>query len=164
MLHDLGKLVTLDAILRKPGTLTPEEYGLIQAHAAVGDRILQPLRFLAREAKAARHHHERYDGKGYPDGLAGEAIPFTARVVTVADCFDAMTSDRPYRGARPLPVARDEILAVAGAQLDPAIVAAFAAIPLSRLADLSRSHDSDVAADPRELLAACPQAAAVMAS
>ena len=164
MLHDLGKLVMLDSILRKPGQLTPEEYALIQAHTVVGHRILQPLRFLAREAKAARHHHERYDGKGYPDGLAGEAIPFTARVVTVADVFDAMTSDRPYRTARPLPVARDEILAVAGTQLDPTIVDAFATIPLSRLAEISRSYQSEVAGDPREALAECPQAAAVMAS
>jgi response regulator RpfG family c-di-GMP phosphodiesterase len=163
MLHDLGKLVMLDSILRKPGSLTAEEYGLIQAHTVVGGRILQPLRFLAREAMATRHHHERYDGKGYPDGLAGEAIPLTARVVTVADCFDAMTSDRPYRGARPLAVAREDIFAAAGTQLDPVIVDAFVTIPLPRLAEISRSYQSEAVGDPGEVLARCPQAAAVMA-
>ncbi len=140
MLHDLGKLVMLDSILRKPGALTAEEYALIQSHPTVGDRILQPLKFLAQEAKAVRHHHERYDGKGYPDGLTGEQIPFIARVVSVADVFDAMTSNRPYRRARPLAVAREEILTVAGTQVDPAVAEVFATIPLARLAEIANSY------------------------
>ena len=168
MLHDLGKLVMLDSLLRKPGKLTPEEYALIQAHTVVGDRILQPLRFLAREAKAVRHHHERFDGGGYPDRLKGDAIPFTARIVTVADVFDAMTSDRPYRAARPLADARDEIVAVSGTQLDPVASQAFAAIPLPRLAEISRQHHAERStADADDLLAGtigCAQAEAVMAS
>src|SRR5207247_1439821 len=103
MLHDLGKLAIMDNILRKPRQLTEEEFELIRTHPVVGDKILKPLRFLSCEAKAVRHHHERYDGKGYPDGLKGDDIPLIARVVTVADAFDAMTSDRPYRSKRPLP-------------------------------------------------------------
>jgi response regulator RpfG family c-di-GMP phosphodiesterase len=168
MLHDLGKLVMLDSILRKPGKLTPEEYALIQGHPVVGDRILEPLRFLAKEAQGVRHHHERYDGKGYPDGLAGDGIPFIARVVTVADVFDAMTSDRPYRSARPLDVARDEILAVAGSQVDPAVAEVFASIPLPRLGEISQMfHAASGAADPADPLTrtfGCAQADAVMAS
>src|SRR5204863_227559 len=85
MLHDLGKLAIMDNILRKPRQLTEEEFELIRTHPVVGDKILKPLRFLACEAKAVRHHHERYDGKGYPDGLKGDDIPLIARVVTVAD-------------------------------------------------------------------------------
>lgn len=166
MLHDLGKLVMLDSLLRKPGKLTAEEYALIQAHTVVGDRILQPLRFLAHEAKAVRHHHERFDGAGYPDRLKGEAIPFTARLVTVADVFDAMTSDRPYRAARPLADARDEIVAVAGTQLDPVAAQAFASIPLVQLAEISRQHHAErTTADADDLFAGsvgCAQAEAVL--
>lgn len=165
MLHDLGKLVMLDSILRKTGTLTPEEYELVKGHPVVGDRILEPLRFLVREAKAVRHHHERYDGRGYPDGLAGDAIPFTARVVTVADCFDAMTSDRPYRSARSLSNAREEVLAVSGAQLDPVVAHAFSTIPFARLEEISVMYHAEAgAADPSDPITqlVCPQAAAVL--
>src|SRR5262249_29633011 len=85
MLHDLGKLVIMDNILRKPRQLTEEEFELIRTHPVVGDKILKPLRFLACEAKAVRHHHERYDGKGYPDGLKGDDIPLIARAVSAPD-------------------------------------------------------------------------------
>jgi response regulator RpfG family c-di-GMP phosphodiesterase len=137
MLHDLGKLVMLDSVLHKRGKLTSEEYGLIQMHPAVGDRILEPLKFLARESRAVRHHHERWDGRGYPDGLRGDQIPVIARVVTVADAFDAMTSDRPYRRAMSLGEARHELTRVAGTQLDPHMVAAFESVPMSSLAEIS---------------------------
>ncbi|MBI2218370.1 MAG: response regulator [Candidatus Rokubacteria bacterium] len=166
MLHDLGKLVMLDSILRKPGKLTPEEYGLIQMHPGVGDRILQPLKFLVPESRAVRHHHERYDGRGYPDGLRGEEIPPLARVVTVADAFDAMTSDRPYRGAMPLAAAREELLRVSGTQVDPTVVAAFAAIPISRLDEVSaRYHERRGTVDnpaPLGETVVCAQAEAVV--
>ncbi|MBI2159273.1 MAG: response regulator [Candidatus Rokubacteria bacterium] len=141
MLHDLGKLVILDNILRKPRQLTEEEFELIRSHPVVGDKILKPLRFLSCEAKAVRHHHERYDGKGYPDSLKGEDIPLIARVVTVADAFDAMTSDRPYRDRRPLEAAVEEILRGAGTQFDPVAAEAFVTIPIARLEQVSRHFD-----------------------
>jgi response regulator RpfG family c-di-GMP phosphodiesterase len=141
MLHDLGKLVIMDNILRKPRQLTEEEFELIRTHPVVGDKILRPLRFLACEAKAVRHHHERYDGKGYPDGLKGDDIPLIARVVTVADAFDAMTSDRPYRSKRPLATAMEEIVRGAGTQFDPVAADAFSTIPLARLEQISHHLD-----------------------
>src|SRR5881296_3186278 len=141
MLHDLGKLVMLDNILRKPRQLTEEEFELVRSHPVVGDKILKPLRFLSCEAKAVRHHHERYDGKGYPDGLTGEDIPLIARVVTVADAFDAMTSDRPYRGKRPLEAALEEISRGARTQFDPVAADAFVKIPVARLELISRQFD-----------------------
>jgi response regulator RpfG family c-di-GMP phosphodiesterase len=141
MLHDLGKLVIMDNILRKPRQLTEEEFELIRTHPVVGDKILKPLRFLACEAKAVRHHHERYDGKGYPDGLKGDDIPLIARVVSVADAFDAMTSDRPYRSKRPLAMAMEEIVRGAGTQFDPLAADAFSTIPLARLEQISRHLD-----------------------
>jgi response regulator RpfG family c-di-GMP phosphodiesterase len=141
MLHDLGKLVIMDNILRKPRQLTEEEFELIRTHPVVGDKILAPLRFLACEAKAVRHHHERYDGKGYPDGLKGDDIPLIARVVTVADAFDAMTSDRPYRSKRPLSTAMEEIVRGAGTQFDPVAADAFSTIPLARLEQISHHLD-----------------------
>jgi len=141
MLHDLGKLVIMDNILRKPRQLTEEEFELIRTHPVVGDKILKPLRFLSCEAKAVRHHHERYDGKGYPDGLKGNDIPLIARVVTVADAFDAMTSDRPYRSKRPLAVALEEIGRGAGTQFDPTAADAFSTIPLARLEQISQHLD-----------------------
>ena len=141
MLHDLGKLVILDNILRKPRQLTEEEFELIRSHPVVGDKILKPLRFLSCEAKAVRHHHERYDGKGYPDSLKGEDIPFIARVVTVADAFDAMTSDRPYRGKRPVEAAIEEIARGSRTQFDPIVAEAFIAIPVARLERITRHFD-----------------------
>jgi response regulator RpfG family c-di-GMP phosphodiesterase len=141
MLHDLGKLVILDNILRKPRQLTEEEFELIRSHPVVGDKILRPLRFLSCEARAVRHHHERYDGKGYPDGIKGEAIPLIARVVTVADAFDAMTSNRPYRSKRPVEAALNEIARNAGTQFDPVIAEAFVSIPVSQLEQISRHFD-----------------------
>ena len=137
LLHDLGKLVIPDTILRKPGRLTAEEYELVKNHTVVGDKILTPLRFLAREAQAVRHHHERFDGKGYPDGLAGEDIPLLVRVVTVADAFDAMTSDRSYRRALPLEAALEQIERFSGTQFDPDVARLFLTIPSARLIEIS---------------------------
>jgi putative nucleotidyltransferase with HDIG domain len=137
ILHDLGKLTMLDPILSKPGHLTPEEYLLVKDHVEVGHRILKPLGFLDRESLAVRHHHERWDGKGYPDGLAGEQIPLIARIVTTADTFDAMTSDRSYRTALPFETAIAEIERGAGTQFDPCVVDAFLGVPRQRLLDIS---------------------------
>jgi response regulator RpfG family c-di-GMP phosphodiesterase len=141
MLHDLGKLVIMDNILLKPRQLTEEEFELIRSHPVVGDKILKPLRFLSCEARAVRHHHERYDGKGYPDALTGEDIPLIARVVTVADAFDAMTSDRPYRAKRPVEAAVAEVIRGARTQFDPLVAEAFVTIPIARLAEISRHLD-----------------------
>jgi putative nucleotidyltransferase with HDIG domain len=138
MLHDLGKLSIMDTILRKPDRLTPEEFAIIKSHPLVGAKILEPLRFLTRETCAVRHHHERFDGSGYPDGLRGEDIPLVARVVTVADVFDAITSNRPYRTALPLDAAREEIARGCGSHFDPVVVEAFLRIPLARLEQLNR--------------------------
>lgn len=142
MLHDLGKLSIMDTILRKPDRLTEEEFTLIKAHPVIGDRILQPLKFLSREACAVRHHHERFDGTGYPDGLRGDSIPLVARVVAVADVFDAITSSRPYRTALPLDLARDEIERGRGSHFDPDVAGAFLTIPLARLAEINRHYET----------------------
>lgn len=124
-IHDLGKVSIADGTLNKPGKLTPEEVQLIQRHAPDGAEILSTLSMFRQAAILVRHHHERWDGKGYPDGLAGTAIPFGARVIAVADTYDAMTSDRSYRRALPHHVAMAEIRRSAGTQFDPDIVAAF---------------------------------------
>ena len=142
MLHDLGKLSIMDTILRKPERLTAEEFTIVKSHPSVGAKILEPLRFLTREICAVRHHHERWDGTGYPAGLGGEDIPMVARVVTVADIFDAITSNRPYRTALALEEAREEIARGSGTHFDPAMVAGFLRIPLDRLDGITRHYES----------------------
>ena len=142
MLHDLGKLSIMDTILRKPERLTAEEFTIIKSHPVVGAKILEPLRFLARETCAVRHHHERWDGTGYPVGLVREDIPIVARVVTVADVFDAITSNRPYRTALDLDEARAEITRGSGAHFDPAVVEAFVRVPLERLEEINRHYET----------------------
>jgi putative nucleotidyltransferase with HDIG domain len=149
MLHDLGKLSIMDTILRKPDRLTEEEFAIIKAHPVVGERILKPLRFLNREACAVRSHHERFDGSGYPDGLKGENIPLVARIVTVADVFDAVTSNRPYRTALPVDAAREEIARGRGTHFDPQVADAFASIPTERLVEITRHYESLVSAPLR---------------
>ncbi len=142
LLHDLGKLVVLDSVLHKPGRLTKEEYALVMRHPLVADKILKPLRFLAQESKAIRHHHERWDGRGLPDGLKGEEIPLAARIVTVADSYDAMTSTRAYRSALPVEVAISEVLRGAKSQFDPTVTEAFASIQRARLLEISRYYST----------------------
>ncbi len=160
ILHDLGKLVVMDSILQKPGRLTNEELVQMRGHPLSAAKILRPLRFLAQEADAIKRHHERFDGKGYPDGLAGEDIPLPARIVTVADSFDAMTSKRPYRSAIPLEKAVEEILSHAGAQFDPVVTEAFARIPLDRLSEINRFYDNERDSMPDTPAPAAPAAAA----
>ncbi|HKZ05657.1 MAG TPA: HD domain-containing phosphohydrolase, partial [Methylomirabilota bacterium] len=99
LLHDIGKIGVPESLLRKRGTLTGEEWAVMRQHPVIGARIVAPFEFFAGGAMVIRHHHERWDGSGYPDGLAGGAIPLGARVVAVADVLDALTSDRPYRAA-----------------------------------------------------------------
>ena len=129
LLHDVGKVAVPDAILYKPEPLTDEERALMARHPVIGAQIIRGIDFLGEAYKVVRHHHERWDGAGYPDGLAGHDIPLPARVFAVADTLDALTTDRPYRDATSLRTAREVIRAAAGTQFDPAIVAAFDAVP-----------------------------------
>ncbi len=99
VVHDVGKIAVPDAILLKPGSLTPEEWKLIQEHPAIGERICAPLKSFRVVLPIIRHHHEKLDGSGYPDGLRGEAIPVTARVLQIVDVYDALTTERPYKKA-----------------------------------------------------------------
>jgi len=110
--------------LRKPGPLSPDEWQIMRAHPVIGAQIVAPFEFFEGAARAIRHHHERWDGSGYPDGLARQAIPLEARIVAVADVFDALTSARPYRGALARDAARALLVHEAGRTLDETIVAA----------------------------------------
>jgi HD-GYP domain-containing protein (c-di-GMP phosphodiesterase class II) len=125
LLHDIGKIGIRDNVLLKPMKLTPDEWKLIEGHPAHADRILAPIRFLDRARLVVRAHHERFDGKGFPEGIAGEAIPLGARIVAVADAFDAMTTDRPYRKGMPFDVAVVELRRHAGTQFDPGVIEKF---------------------------------------
>jgi putative two-component system response regulator len=134
LLHDIGKIGVSDEILRKNGPLTAEEFEQIKRHPALGARILRQVPFLAPHLPIVELHHERPDGRGYPFGLRGEDIPLDARIVHVADAFDAMTSARAYRAARPAAVAFDELERFPGTQFDAACVEAL-------LAAMPANHD-----------------------
>jgi len=125
ILHDIGKIYIRESILRKPGPLTPEEWVEMKQHATIGADLLKSISYLSDAIPIIRHHHERWDGKGYPDGLAGEDIPQGARIVSVADCFDAMTTARIYHDAVPKEVAINEIKTESGVRYDPLVVDAF---------------------------------------
>jgi HD-GYP domain-containing protein (c-di-GMP phosphodiesterase class II) len=125
MLHDVGKIALDRQILNKPGKLSSEDLELVRQHPSWGQSIIEPLKLSPWEMAIVRHHHERYDGKGYPDGLVGQAIPLPARIISVADAFDAMTSDRPYRNAMGLRDALAELERGAGSQFDPEVVKTF---------------------------------------
>jgi cyclic di-GMP phosphodiesterase len=128
-LHDIGKMAIPDAILRKPGKLTADEQELMREHCARGYNILRKIPFLSEAAEIVYAHQEHYDGSGYPRGLSGHMIPVGARIFSIADTLDAITSDRPYRGAKGFDVARLEILRCSGTQFDPAVVEVFLKIP-----------------------------------
>jgi putative nucleotidyltransferase with HDIG domain len=124
VLHDIGKVRVPEAILNKPGPLTDDEWVVMRTHPEVGERILEPIQSLRAILPIVRHHHERWDGDGYPDRLTGRAIPLGARIVAVCDAYRAMTEDRPYRAALPEDEARRELESCAGSQFDPDCVAA----------------------------------------
>jgi HD-GYP domain-containing protein (c-di-GMP phosphodiesterase class II) len=124
-LHDIGKVGIPEHILCKAGALTPDEWEVMRTHPLLGAQIVEPIAFLRDAVELIRHHHERFDGRGYPDGLAGEEIPVEARIFSVADSFDAMTSDRPYRESIGIERALDEIRAGSGSQWDPDVVTVF---------------------------------------
>jgi putative two-component system response regulator len=125
ILHDIGKIGVKDWILLKPGSLTSEEYEQIKQHPQIGAGIIDQMRFAPDVAPMIRGHHEHWDGRGYPDGLAGEEIPLGARIISIVDSFDAMTTDRPYRRAMPTETALLELERGAGTQFDPTLLTVF---------------------------------------
>jgi response regulator RpfG family c-di-GMP phosphodiesterase len=129
LLHDIGKIGVPDAILLKPDRLTPAEWEEMRRHPQIGWTILKSIDFLDVPAEIVLSHQERWDGGGYPRGLSGDAIPIGARIFAIADCYDAMTTDRPYRRRTTAEAARDEIRRCTGSQFDPAAAEAFLSIP-----------------------------------
>ena len=119
ILHDVGKIGVPDAVINKPGKLTDEEFAEIRKHPAKGAKILENIKEMPNLSTGAHWHHERYDGKGYPDRLLGEAIPAEARIIGVADAYDAMTSNRSYRRSMPQSAVREQIEKGKGTQFDP---------------------------------------------
>ena len=153
-LHDVGKIGVRESVLNKPAKLTEEEYLHIMEHTVIGEKILTPLlRDRPRILQVVRSHHERIDGGGLPDGLRGDAIPFAARIVTVVDAFDAMTTGRAYRPPMPPTAVMEELRTEAGRQFDAAVVGAFeraygdvAALPIATPIAVGALHDAAVAA------------------
>jgi HD-GYP domain-containing protein (c-di-GMP phosphodiesterase class II) len=125
LLHDIGKVGIPESILTKPGPLSPAEWEVMRTHPDVGAQIVTPIRLLGDSVDVVRFHHERFDGGGYPSGLKGQAIPLAARIFSIVDAFDAITTDRPYRKAQTAEQALAEIQRFAGTQFDPELVEAF---------------------------------------
>ena len=140
LLHDVGKIGVPEAVLQKPGKLTTEEFDQMKKHPEVGARILQDIKQIKDIIPGVLYHHERFDGKGYPSGLAGENIPIMGRILCLADCFDAMTSNRTYRKALPLEVALIEIRRCSGTQFDPRLAEAFLKIDIEEFRGLMANH------------------------
>jgi len=150
LLHDIGKVGIPDAVLLKPGSYTDQEYTAMKAHPAIGDRLLKPVDMLAEERQIVRSHHERWDGRGYPDGLAGEEIPLPARIVGIADAIDAMTTHRVYRHAQPISFCLAQLQAGSGSQFDPAIVhAATTMIEVGQIRTLARNDMPNATIQPQ---------------
>ena len=143
LVHDIGKIGLPAGLLEKPGALTLDERREMQRHSEIGERILGNVDTYSEIAGIVRHHHERVDGQGYPDGLAGDAIPLLSRIIAVADAYNAMTSDRPYRDAMPSRVARLRLAQAVETQFDTAVVAAFEAILAGASEDYRLARDAD---------------------
>jgi HD-GYP domain-containing protein (c-di-GMP phosphodiesterase class II) len=143
LLHDVGKVGVPEAILNKPGPLDEDEWLIMRMHPEMGVQMVSGINSLHPAVEVIRSHHERWDGRGYPSGLAGEEIPLSARVFSVCDAFDAMTSDRPYRRALPFDQAVEQIIAGTGTQFDPAMAEAF--VSIANLEDLHASLHTPVA-------------------
>ena len=148
MIHDIGKIGVPDAILTKPDSLTPRERSVIEQHPVIAVRILQKMSFLEREVAVVRHHHEKWNGRGYPDGLANASIPLGARILAVADTFDALTSDRSYHNSRSVDEAMGIVADSSGYDFDPEVVKAF----VSWVENVRSQFDSDDRFTPSELL------------
>jgi HD-GYP domain-containing protein (c-di-GMP phosphodiesterase class II) len=138
LLHDVGKVAVPDAILFKPGPLTPEERAIIERHPVTGTEIVRDIEFLGAARDVIRSHHERWDGTGYPDRLAGTDIPLSARAFAVADTLDALTTNRPYRRASSFPKARAIIVGDSGTHFDPEIITAYESLPDAVLQEIRR--------------------------
>src|SRR3954451_17329173 len=150
LLHDVGKIGIPDHVLHNPDPLSFEEWAVMRQHPVIGERILEPLPGLADVARAVRHEHERWDGTGYPDGLAGEEIPLAARVVLACDAYHALVSDRPYRSALQQEEALRELELCAGTQFDPAVIEALVGCVRDPAAGDSAGAEADDAAAPFE--------------
>src|SRR5256714_14598752 len=153
-LHDIGKMAIPDAILRKPGALTPEETEIMREHCFRGYQMLKKIPFLAEASEIVYSHQERYDGSGYPRGLKGDEIPLGARIFSVADTLDAITSDRPYRAAQSIRAAREEITRCSASQFDPDVVRTFQSMPESIWLDLRQEIDAQVISFAKEKMTA----------
>jgi hypothetical protein len=143
LVHDIGKIGLPAGLLEKPGALTLDERREMQRHSEIGERILENVETYAEIAAVVRHHHERMDGNGYPDGLMGESIPLLARIIAVADAYNAMTSDRPYRDAMPTRVARLRLAQAVETQFDTSVVAAFEAILAGASEEYRKAQSSE---------------------
>ncbi len=143
ILHDIGKVGVSGKIIRKPGALDASEMAVMRQHPVIGAEIMRPVELLAEAAEIVHHHHEHYDGSGYPDGLGGDQIPIGSRIVLVADAFNAMTTDRPYRKARPKNEALQVLKKHSGKQFDPRVVGA-----LESIVDLVETHRLDARRAP----------------
>jgi len=145
ILHDVGKLGIRDGILNKPGGLTEEEFAVMRQHTAIGAQIMEPIRMLKEIIPGIRNHHETWDGNGYPDKLRGEEIPQVARIIGVADTFDAMTTNRPYQKAKTLEYVLDKMRAMSGSRFDPEVVnALLAAVAAGDVTPPSQVPESEV--------------------
>lgn len=153
-LHDVGKVGVPSEFLARAGALDPQERRLVERHPVIGVGLVEPLGLSSEVTMAIRHHHEWWDGRGYPDGLFGGQIPLPARIISIADAYDAMTSDRPYRRALPQSVAQDELKTFAGVQFDPVLVKEFLCILETSDVDLQLLAESVVPGDPGTALAA----------
>ena len=146
LIHDVGKIGISEGILTKPGKLNDKEFEIIKSHSSIGGDILAGIHEFPIFASVARHHHERFDGTGYPDKLKGSSIPYEARIVAICDSFDAMTSDRSYRKALSDEVAIKELIDGKGTQFDPALVETFLSL-YNSFSDSIRNHVDDIAAE-----------------
>ncbi|MFI5401499.1 MAG: HD-GYP domain-containing protein [Planctomycetota bacterium] len=145
LLHDVGKIGVPDAILLKPGKLTDSEWEVMRRHTVIGHQMISRIKFLRGAADIVLHHHERWDGGGYPQGVSGEEVPLGARIFSIIDTFDAMTSKRPYKEALSNATARAEILRCAGTQFDPKLVQEFLRITDEELTEARARVESEEA-------------------